>query len=487
MRRRKWMALTAVVTALMTCSGMAGYAAAEELAVIEEEASVVELPAEDVEEELPVVTEEETEELTDEEQTESVPVVTGEETADEAQEETGENQEETGDAQEEAAPTENGEENAAAEETESVPAEAAESEDGEYEYEEMFPSWNEDAPALQTLIGYVEDVTDEASPDYIPPVDRIATFDMDGTVYAELFPTYLEYYMMAWRILADPTFEPDEEMLEVARTIRDCSMDRVYPEDMPMQHAIQAARAYAGMTLTEFADYVTTFLLRDADGFEGMNLGEAFYLPIVEVVEYLQENDFKVYICSGSDRFLCRTLIEGMMDIPYENIIGMDVAVEATGQGETDGLDYVYSRGDAVVRTDRLLIKNLKMNKVAQIVRDIGRQPVLSFGNTSGDVSMHNYTLFDNPYRSAAFMLIADDDVRDYGNPEKGQELREKWEASGYNVISMRDDFRTIYGDDVVKTGSFRWMEELSEKSADSAEASVAEEAPAEAEADPAA
>jgi len=75
---------------------------------------------------------------------------------------------------------------------------------------------------------------------------------------------------------------------------------------MPMQHALQAARAYAGMTITEFADFVTEILLRDVDGFEGMTYGEAFYQPIIEVVEYLQDNDFKVYIVSGSDRFICR-------------------------------------------------------------------------------------------------------------------------------------------------------------------------------------
>lgn len=340
---------------------------------------------------------------------------------------------------------------------------AAETESEAYEDEEIFADWNEGAPALEALIDYVESVTDEASEDYILPVDRIAVFDMDGTVYGELFPTYLEYYMLAWRILKDPSIEPDAEMLEVGRTLRDCALDNSFPEDMPMQHAIQAARAYAGLTLNEFSDFVTEILLRDVDGFEGMTYGEAFYQPIIEVVEYLQENEFKVYIVSGSDRFICRTLIEGAMDIPYENIIGMDVALEATNQNGADGLDYVFSAEDDVLRTDRLLIKNLKMNKVCQIAQEIGRQPVLSFGNSSGDVSMHVYTLSNNVYKSAAFMLVADDDVRDYGNPEKAEELRAKWEESGFNVISMKNDFRTIYGDDVVKTGQFHWAEELAD------------------------
>ena len=331
-------------------------------------------------------------------------------------------------------------------------------------YEDAFPEWNPDAPALNALIDYIEAVTDEASPDYIPPVDRIAVFDMDGTVYGELFPTYLEYYILAWRILKDPSIQPDEEMLAVGRTLRDCALDNSFPSDMPMQHAIQAARAYAGLTLPEFADFVTRILIRDVDGFEGMTYANTFYLPMIEVVEYLQENGFKVYVCSGSDRFLCRTFIEGVLDIPYEQIIGMDVDVEATNEDGADGLKYVYTREDSIIRTDRLLIKNLKMNKVKAIVKEIGRQPVLSFGNSSGDVSMHNYTIFNNRYKSAAFMLIADDEERDYGNTEKVQPLKEKWEESGYHVISMKDDFRTIYGDDVVKTGSFHWLEEFADR-----------------------
>ena len=330
----------------------------------------------------------------------------------------------------------------------------------------VFSEWNPDAPALKTLIEYVEDVTNETSPNFIPVSDRIATFDMDGTLCAELYPTYLEYYLLERRIFCDPAYTPDEEMLEFGRMLRDHALDKSFPDGMDVLHATHAAKAYAGMTLTQFQDFVTQQLVRDTDGFEGMTNASTFYLPMIEVVEYLQENGFKVYVCSGSDRFLCRTYIEGHLDIPYdyEQIIGMDVDVEATNEDGADGLKYVYTSEDNIVRTDRLLVKNLKMNKVKAIVREIGRQPVLSFGNSSGDVSMHNYTIFNNRYRSAAFMLIADDGERDYGSAEKVQPLKEKWEESGYHVISMKDDFRTIYGDDVVKTGSFHWLNEFADK-----------------------
>ena len=329
--------------------------------------------------------------------------------------------------------------------------------------EDVFADWNKTAPALNKLIEYMDAVTDESSPDFIPTEDRIAVFDMDGTLYGELFPTYLEYYMLAWRILKDPSISPDTEMLALGRELRQSVITHEFASDMPIRHAQQAARAYSGLTLAEFADFVNSILVRDVDGFEGMTYATAFYTPMLEVIDYLQDNDFTVYVCSGSDRAICRSLLEGMIDIPYANIIGMDVAYEATGQGDVDGLDYVFKASDDVVRTDKLIIKNLKMNKVLQIVQDIGQKPVLSFGNSSGDVSMHMYTISNNPYRSAAFMLIADDEVRDYGNKEKAEKLGKEWEADGFNVISMKNDFRTIYGDNVVKTDSFRWAEELAE------------------------
>ena len=347
-----------------------------------------------------------------------------------------------------------------------APVEAAgpaEASNDEMVEEDVFADWNKDAPALNVLIDYVDAVTAEGSPDFIPVEDRIAVFDMDGTLYGELFPTYLEYYMLAWRILKDPSIMPDAEMLALGRELRESVINHSFAKDMPIRHAIQAARAYSGLTIEEFADFVTSILVRNVDGFEGMTYATAFYLPMIEVVEYLQDNDFKVYVVSGSDRAICRTLIEGMFDIPYENIIGMDVAYEATGQNGTDGLDYVFTANDDVVRTDNLIIKNLKMNKVLQIIQDIGHQPVLSFGNSSGDVSMHMYTISKNPYRSEAFMLIADDEARDYANAEKALKLGDEWTSDGFHVISMKNDFRTIYGDDVVKTGSFHWADELAE------------------------
>ena len=228
-----------------------------------------------------------------------------------------------------------------------------------------FKEWNPDAPALKALIEYVESVTDESSPDYIPPVDRIATFDMDGTLCGELYPTYLEYYMLARRIFCDPDYQPDAEMLEFGAILRDHALDKSFPDGMDLLHAEHAAKAYAGMTLTQFTDFVNNQLVREVDGFENMTYANTFYLPMIEVVEYLQENDFKVFVCSGSDRTLCRIFIEGVMDIPFEQIIGMDVDMEATNENGEDGLKYVYTKEDSIVRTDRTKSRPLSRKSAA--------------------------------------------------------------------------------------------------------------------------
>ncbi len=126
----------------------------------------------------------------------------------------------------------------------------------------------------------------------------------------------------------------------------------------------------------------------------------------------------------------------------------MDVELKSTKQ-EGDGVNYTMGSEENLVRTENLLIKNLKTNKVKQIAQEIGKIPVLSFGNSSGDSAMHNYCLSNKTYHTEAFMLVADDNVRDHANLEEGAKRQANWEKAGYNIISMKNDFKTIYGDGV--------------------------------------
>ena len=317
---------------------------------------------------------------------------------------------------------------------------------------DVFQSWNS-CDSLNSLIEYVEDVTNKNSKNFIPVEDRIATFDMDGTFIGELYPSYFEYNMLEYRVLDDPDYKnkASESEVAAAQAIRDFVRNgKPLPPAFDMIHAHAAAKAYAGLTLAEFDSYVKAYAKKSANGFTGMTYAESFYKPMLEVFDYLRANDFTIYVVTGSDRFIARTLVSSI-NIEPEFVIGMDVLLKSNHQGDEDGVTYTYGKDDTLLRTDTLIIKNLKTNKVKQIAQEIGKVPVLSFGNSGGDCAMHNYCLSNKTYKSRAFMLIADDDENDHAKREKGLKLGEDWKKAGYVVISMRDDFKTIYGQDVKK------------------------------------
>ena len=316
-----------------------------------------------------------------------------------------------------------------------------------------FEYWN-DCEALSSLKEYVAATCDEKSADYIPVEDRIAVFDMDGTLCGELFPEYIEYLLLEYRCLDDPDYEASDELKEVANLIRESGKNYKTPAvaDFDLVHGRAQAKAFAGLTQAEFIAYVKNFLQREAQGFEGLTYANSIYKPMIEVVKYLQQNDFTVYVVSGSDRMICRAVACETLDIPANQIIGMDVVLRASNQPEDkDNLHYQFNDGgeDTLVRSDELWLKNLKMNKVFNIEQEIGKQPVLSFGNSSGDVSMHEYTVSNNKYRAMAFMLVADDTERDHADMTETNKRIAAWQEYGYTMISMKNDFKTIYGYDV--------------------------------------
>ena len=241
---------------------------------------------------------------------------------------------------------------------------------------EYFQLWNQCA-ALTALQEYVEDVTNPQSANYIPVEDRIATFDMDGTFVGELYPTYFEYNLLEYRTLDDVTYRDraPEDVRLAAQQIRDFVRNGTpLPAHFDMIHARAAAKAYAGMTLAEFDDYVKAYAAMPANGFKGMTYGQSFYKPMLEVFDYLKDHGFTYYVVSGSDRFICRALVEPIGIAP-NRVIGMDVMLVSTNQGEEAGVNHAMGREENLVRTDSLLIKNLKTNKVLQITQEIGNAP----------------------------------------------------------------------------------------------------------------
>ncbi len=138
-----------------------------------------------------------------------------------------------------------------------------------------FSLWVDDAESLAALKEYVSDVTDKNSKNYIPEEDRIAVFDLDGTLYGELAPIYVEWWMYAYRVNEDPSFTADEAEKKVADQIIEAAKTGIIAENIEYDHAVQNARAFAGMTLEGYAQYVREFAKRDVVGFENMTYKEA--------------------------------------------------------------------------------------------------------------------------------------------------------------------------------------------------------------------
>ena len=167
--------------------------------------------------------------------------------------------------------------------------------------------WTRNAMPAEALINYINAVTDETSEYFIPVCDRIAVFDFDGTLFCETDPNYFDYMLLAYRVLEDPDYKgkASEFEREVAEKIVEQNKTGASFKGLEVDHGKAVASAFAGMTVSEFNAYIQEFKNQPMPSYTGMTRGSGFYLPMVQVVEYLQANDFTVYIVSGTDRLMC--------------------------------------------------------------------------------------------------------------------------------------------------------------------------------------
>lgn len=320
---------------------------------------------------------------------------------------------------------------------------------------EAFPSWNADSASLAQLIAFVEDVTDPASTNYVEPADRIATFDMDGTILSEKAPIYIDYMLTLHRVLEDPDFNPAPDELEAAQEIRDHAYEygeTFKPETYTKDDLV--ASVFSDMTPDEFRAYVVDWAdTTDVVGFSGMTYGESFYQPMVEVIRYLKANDFDVWMVSACEREVVRALVE-RFDIPYDHVIATDVPYVSSGQGDELADEYTMTSDEEIlISTPLEEVECAKTGKPLSIAREIGKRPILAFGNSSGDFAMLNYVEGNEEHAGMGFLVVCDDVEREYGDAEKAAEYYENVEEYGWTAFSMADDWATIYGDGVEKTG----------------------------------
>lgn len=313
---------------------------------------------------------------------------------------------------------------------------------------EALSSWMEGADSKrQQIIDYIERITDVNDTEHFIPVEsRIAVFDMDGTILCEK-PLSLELYATEYRITKD--LAAREELNEKLNILKKQFEMENPPADIWDLYAEVVDTAFEGMTDDEVTDYFADFVQNTpTQYFESLKYADTFYLPMVELIQYLQENHFQVFLVSGSMRSVVWGCVEGYNRVYPDNPINLDRShmigsdVEQIWVKETDSLSADFEPGDKIVFGQKRTSTNIAMTKVYNIAQQIGRVPVFACGNTDGDFSMLNYAK-SNVYDSMALLVWHDSDDEVVYNVS--QEWQNKADQYGWNLISMKNDFKQIF------------------------------------------
>ena len=226
-------------------------------------------------------------------------------------------------------------------------------------------------------------------------------------------------------------------------------------EDFDAKERALGPKLYEGLTPEQYAQVVRSFSQKPVWGFQGMTYGQAFCQPMVSLVKYLSEHGWSCYIVSATYRDAVRVMSENALGewIGADRVIGTDLLYTASGDEANDSMFYELTPNDELKIEGSLLVKNQKTNKATAIQREIGRMPVLAFGNSTGDFSMATYTLQNKKYGGRAYMLLCDDTERDYGDPEAAASFKKKCDERGFYTISEKDEFATLYPEGVSMTG----------------------------------
>ncbi|MGE0039218.1 MAG: HAD family hydrolase [Xanthobacteraceae bacterium] len=242
--------------------------------------------------------------------------------------------------------------------------------------EAPLPSWN-DGPAKQAIIDFVRATTERSSPNYVPPEERIATFDQDGTLWVEK-PMYTQIIYCLDRVPAVVAKRPELKNVEPFKTV--LSGNREAIAKLPMHDLEKVLVAtLTGMTVEEFKAEASKWLETARHPRWKRPYTELTYQPMHDVLRYLRANAYKTYIVTGGGQDFVRVYAEKVYGIPPEQVIGT-----------ASGTKYSYGKDGkpTLVKDPRLLLNDNNAGKVEGIHLMIGRRPYAAFGNSTGDRQM---------------------------------------------------------------------------------------------------
>ncbi|MBO9540490.1 haloacid dehalogenase-like hydrolase [bacterium] len=306
-------------------------------------------------------------------------------------------------------------------------------------HDDVLPSWNTGA-ARDAILRFVEAVTTEGGAGFVPPEERIAVFDNDGTLWCEQ-PAYVQGFFLAeqarWKVQDHPTLRNQAPY----RKLLDATSGTL--EAMHMTEIVEhIARINAGLTQAEFEREVCTFFATDLHPRFGVPFNALTYQPQLELLDFLRAHAFRPLIVSGGGLDFLRAVSWQCYRIPPNDVIGTEI-------------DYTVREQEGYFLPIRCDITRYPFNdgpyKVQRIISRIGGRPILAVGNSRGDTEMLRYAR--DPARPSLSLLINHDDaVREYAYDtqrpmweHESPTLPELAHAYGWQLVSMRRDFKRIF------------------------------------------
>jgi phosphoglycolate phosphatase-like HAD superfamily hydrolase len=301
---------------------------------------------------------------------------------------------------------------------------------------DALPSWN-DGKTKQSIVAFVEKVTTQGSPDFVPPAERIATFDNDGTLWAEQ-PMYSQLFFALDRVKALAPKHPEWKGKEpFASLLKGDVKTALAGGDKAILEIVMAT--HAGMTTEEFEQTVKDWIASAKHPKTGRLYTEMVYQPMLELLAYLRSNGFKTFIVSGGGVEFMRPWTERVYGIPPEQVVGSSIKTEFE----------LRNGKPAIIRLPEINFIDDKAGKPVGINQYIGRRPIAAFGNSDGDLQMLQWTTAG---AGARFALIVHhtDAEREWAYDRKSSVGRldkalDEAKAKGWTVVDMKNDWETVF------------------------------------------
>ena len=301
------------------------------------------------------------------------------------------------------------------------------------------PSWN-DGAAKDSIIDFVARVTKQGGPDYVAPAERIATFDNDGTLWAEQ-PIYVQLAFALDRLKALAPLHPEWEEKQPFKAALEGDLKSVFTGG---EHALLelVMASHAGMTTEEFKNTVQDWIATAKHPTTGRHYTEMVYQPMLELLAYLQANGFKTFIVSGGGIEFMRPWTEAVYGIPPEQVIGSSIKTQLELR---DGKP-------VLVRLPEINFIDDKAGKPVGINQHIGRRPIAAFGNSDGDLQMLQWVAAGSSQSFCLYVPHTDaqrewayDRESSIGRLDKGLD---EAKARGWIVVDMKQDWKIIFPSD---------------------------------------